>query len=108
MCQLRYLESLNLGHREAILLLVHLDPQVPLLGRLVIACVNDEVILSLDLRAIPLEVVIEHPVQVHVQAHEFSQRLLTHQPLSLQVHLGYRLGGQATETTHIRDSGFTS
>ena len=62
MCQLRYLESLNLGHREAILLLVHLDPQVPLLGRLVVARVNDEVILPLDLGAIPLEVVVEHPV----------------------------------------------
>ena len=108
MCQLRYLESLNLGHREAILLLVHLDPQVPLLGRLVVACVNDEVILPLDLRAIPFEVVVEHPVQVHVQTHELSQRLLAHQPLCLQVHLGYRLGRQATETTLIRVTSFTS
>lgn len=61
MCQLRYLESLNFGHREAILLLVHLDPQVSLLGSLIIACVNDEVILPLDLRSIPLEVIVEHP-----------------------------------------------
>jgi hypothetical protein len=103
MCQLRYLESLDLGLREAILLLVHLDPQVPLLGRLVIACVNDEVILPLDLRAIPLEVVVEDPVQVHVQTHEFRQRLLTHKSLRLQVHLGYRLGRQATEAKQIRD-----
>ena len=73
MCQLRYLKSLNFGHREAILLLVHLDPQVPLLGRLVIACVNDEVILPLDLRAVPLEVVVENPIQVHVQTHELRQ-----------------------------------
>ena len=60
-CQLRYLKSLNLGHREAILLLIHLDPQVPLLGSLIIACVNDKVILPLDLRSIPLEVIVEHP-----------------------------------------------
>lgn len=103
MSQLRYLESLDLGLRETILLLVHLDPQVPLLGRLVIACINDEVILALDLRAVPLEVVVENPVQVHVQAHELRQRLLTHKPLRLKVHLGYRLGRQATEATQVRD-----
>lgn len=103
MSQLRYLESLDLGLRETILLLVHLDPQVPLLCRLVIACINDEVILALDLRAVPLEVVVENPVQVHVQAHELRQRLLTHKPLRLKVHLGYRLGRQATEATQVRD-----
>jgi hypothetical protein len=28
---------------------------------------------------------------VHVKTHELSQRLLAHQSLCLQVHLGYRL-----------------
>jgi hypothetical protein len=48
------------------------------------------------LNYILLQVVIKHSVQVHMQSHKLSERLLPKEPLRLQVHLGYSLGGQTS------------
>jgi hypothetical protein len=51
-CRLRYSKLLDIGSIEPVLLFVDLEPAFLLLLRLVVARINDEVVLALDLRAL--------------------------------------------------------
>ena len=62
---------------QAILLLVLRYLTLSLRDGHVIARVNDEIILALDFRSLPLNIIHKHLIQVHVQTHELSEALLT-------------------------------
>ena len=81
------LERANLTQAQAILLLVLRYLPLSLRDGHVIARVNDEIILALDFRSLPLNIIHKHLIQVHVQTHELGEALLTQQSLCLQVHL---------------------
>jgi hypothetical protein len=87
------LDGLHIVLAEPVLEPVLLDlPLALLLGR-VVAGVDDEVVLAGDSRL--LHVVLEHLLEVEVEAHEVAEGLLAEQPLRLHVDLPDGLAGQA-------------
>jgi len=67
----------------------------PLLCCKVVTCVDDEIIFALNLWPKFKLVVSKNLIQLHMESHKLSKRLLAEKPLCLKVHLRNRLAGEA-------------
>lgn len=80
---------------QAVLLFILRNLLLSLRHRHVVTRVYYEIVFPLHIGALLFYVVSEYSVQVHVEAHELGETLLSEQPLRLQIHLRDSLGRQA-------------